>query len=38
MYESESFVIMLQMMNLMIMVIPHCVFNVTQMGNSTISQ
>jgi hypothetical protein len=28
-YELESFVIMLQMMNLTIMTIPHCIFNVT---------
>ena len=27
-YELESFVIMLQMMNLTIMTIPHCIFNV----------
>ena len=29
---------MLQTMNLMIMVIPHCIFNVTQTGTSTMSQ
>ncbi len=37
-YESESFVIMLQMMNLTRMAIPHCIFNVTQLGTSTMPQ
>ena len=36
-YESQSFSIMLQMMNLTRKAIPHCIFNVTYLGNSTIS-
>jgi len=37
-YESESYVIMLQTMNLTRMAIPHCIFNVTQLGTSTMPQ
>jgi len=38
MFESQSFSIMLQMMNLTIKAIPHCIFNMTYPGNSTIPQ
>jgi hypothetical protein len=37
-YESESYVIMLQMMNLTRMAIPHCIFNVMQLVTSTMPQ
>jgi hypothetical protein len=37
-YKSESYVFMLQMMNLTKMVIPHCIFNMTQPGTSTMPQ
>ena len=37
-YELESFVIMLQTMNLTRMAILHCIFNVTQPGTSTMPQ
>ena len=37
-YESQSFSIMLQMMNLTRKAIPHCIFNVTYLGNSIMSQ
>jgi hypothetical protein len=33
-----NYVIMLQMMNLTRMAIPHCIFNVTQLGTSTMPQ
>jgi len=36
--DSESYVIMLQMMNLTRMAIPHCIFNVMQLVTSTMSQ
>jgi hypothetical protein len=38
MFESQSFSIMLQMMNLTRKAIPHRIFNMTYPGNSTISQ
>ena len=37
-FESKSSVIMLQMMNLMRMAISHCIFDVTQLGTSTMPQ
>jgi hypothetical protein len=37
-YESQSFSIMLQMMNLTRKAIPHCIFSVTYPGNSTMPQ